>query len=444
MKKKGLLIAGAGLLFAPFAINQYYNSICPELPKEVIKDSSARALPSFARQTGFTCSTCHTIPPRLNKYGMMFKMKGYTEGNAIGSIKMDDQYSILKVNPISARVVTYPYSKKKGQDSEVIFPDEFMVVLAGRISENVGAVLEPLYEAEEGKWDIEFARIAAVKNFGTTLVGLVGGWTSPTGTDPFISLDYHGRRLTRQKAVPHAAITNTGLQDIYGFNNRGLSAYAYIANTLYANVGVYTGSSRLENEAIGVEEDPINKKGEDPLDFYGRLALTPPVGIADINIGGFIYAGTDELQKPDGTPLTVGSLTFEENRSQRLGIDLGVQKYLPGNLMVELLALYISGTDRLKETGGEVKVNHGGFNLSGTVYWKNKIALSVIYGEYRFNDDNPLTDENEQDLTRKDLTLHTSFMVRPNVRLGAEYTRTSYSKTKEETDITSLLVDFSF
>ena len=40
----------------------------------------AHALPSFARQTGQPCSTCHTDFPGLTPYGRLFKIKGYTTG----------------------------------------------------------------------------------------------------------------------------------------------------------------------------------------------------------------------------------------------------------------------------------------------------------------------------------------------------------------------------
>ena len=40
----------------------------------------ALALPSFARQTGQPCSTCHTDFPGLTPYGRLFKIKGYTTG----------------------------------------------------------------------------------------------------------------------------------------------------------------------------------------------------------------------------------------------------------------------------------------------------------------------------------------------------------------------------
>ena len=39
---------------------------------------NARAVPSFARQTGLPCSSCHTNPPELTPLGRTFKLNGYT------------------------------------------------------------------------------------------------------------------------------------------------------------------------------------------------------------------------------------------------------------------------------------------------------------------------------------------------------------------------------
>ena len=38
----------------------------------------ARALPSFARQTGQQCAACHNGFPELTPYGRLFKLNGYT------------------------------------------------------------------------------------------------------------------------------------------------------------------------------------------------------------------------------------------------------------------------------------------------------------------------------------------------------------------------------
>jgi hypothetical protein len=44
---------------------------------------SASAIPSFARQTGQPCSTCHTAFPQLTPYGRAFKLGGYQAGGGL-------------------------------------------------------------------------------------------------------------------------------------------------------------------------------------------------------------------------------------------------------------------------------------------------------------------------------------------------------------------------
>ena len=44
---------------------------------------SAQALPSFARQTGQPCGTCHTDFPALTPFGRRFKLLGYTTGGGL-------------------------------------------------------------------------------------------------------------------------------------------------------------------------------------------------------------------------------------------------------------------------------------------------------------------------------------------------------------------------
>src|SRR3954452_4726031 len=40
--------------------------------------TAAHAVPSFARQTGFECTTCHLSWPELTSVGRQFKLGGYT------------------------------------------------------------------------------------------------------------------------------------------------------------------------------------------------------------------------------------------------------------------------------------------------------------------------------------------------------------------------------
>ncbi len=44
------------------------------------QSETADAVPSFARQTGYYCATCHTAIPELTPFGRQFKLNGYTQG----------------------------------------------------------------------------------------------------------------------------------------------------------------------------------------------------------------------------------------------------------------------------------------------------------------------------------------------------------------------------
>jgi hypothetical protein len=62
--QRGLAVA------AVFVVASFLSGLSP----------SAQALPSFARQTGQPCGTCHTDFPALTPYGRRFKLLGYTTG----------------------------------------------------------------------------------------------------------------------------------------------------------------------------------------------------------------------------------------------------------------------------------------------------------------------------------------------------------------------------
>src|ERR1700692_2616630 len=44
----------------------------------VLSVPSARAVPSYSRQTGLPCASCHYAPPELTPFGRTFKLEGYT------------------------------------------------------------------------------------------------------------------------------------------------------------------------------------------------------------------------------------------------------------------------------------------------------------------------------------------------------------------------------
>src|SRR5208337_4213908 len=66
----------------------------------LIRPPTASAVPSFARQTGQPCATCHTAFPELTPFGRQFKLMGYTSGGTRcgdGSAKSDETQVPLSV-----------------------------------------------------------------------------------------------------------------------------------------------------------------------------------------------------------------------------------------------------------------------------------------------------------------------------------------------------------
>ena len=78
----------------------------------------ASAVPSFARQTGQPCATCHNGAfPQLTAYGRQFKLNGYTAGGtncrdseAEAAAERQRQIQI----PVSGMVVGHLHAHSKG------------------------------------------------------------------------------------------------------------------------------------------------------------------------------------------------------------------------------------------------------------------------------------------------------------------------------------------
>ena len=123
----------------------------------------AFAIPSFARQTGMACSTCHTVIPSLTVFGRQFKLRGYTLGG-----NLDDKSFPYNL-PLAIGVQIANTSIKdpdKGADAAEDFPradktivQQVAVYYGGRIAGNVGAMLQYNWDGIERKWGAEMGDI---------------------------------------------------------------------------------------------------------------------------------------------------------------------------------------------------------------------------------------------------------------------------------------------
>src|SRR5690348_2593090 len=73
--------------------------------------TQANALPSYARQTGQPCGTCHTDFAGLTPYGRLFKIQGYTTGGGpYRTTLFPGSDSGKYIPPLLAKTLTSPDS----------------------------------------------------------------------------------------------------------------------------------------------------------------------------------------------------------------------------------------------------------------------------------------------------------------------------------------------
>jgi len=257
-----MLIAGTGGLFA---------------------SGSAYAVPSFARQTGMTCSSCHTIFPKLTAFGRMFKLDGYTM-TGVPQIQQDDSKAApgMKINapaPVSAMVqvglthVNNPDANT--ENNNVTFPTALSLYYAGEISPHMGTFLQVTMDGAKSSFgfdmaDIRYANSTSTKGgtsitYGLTLDNMTGMedvWnTTPSWTYPFLAgSPDHG--------------DSPAVNSLMG---GGLGAYALVDNQWYGYLSIYNPMSNQKTMYDGTMYMG-NPHAENP---YWRLAWQGDIGSSD-------------------------------------------------------------------------------------------------------------------------------------------------------------------
>ena len=267
--------------------------------------SSAWALPSFARQTGWSCAACHTSYPQLTPMGRMFKLLGFTTtnlqrqqklqakfGNSVGVLlSRVSQFSIFlqasATNVAGGQAVFGGTNAGASPNNNVQFPQQVSLFYAGEVTPHIGSFLHLTYSgggSGTGGGGFSFDDSSIVWThpwkFGTNnlLVTGVDVNNTPTAMDlwnttpdwqaPFFLSDYSSWNHVPQPFIVNsagAAYPLAGLgayaADIFGPNK---------ANWLYADADVYTN-------AQGTQNNPVNGfSGAFPNGPTGRLSGAAP------------------------------------------------------------------------------------------------------------------------------------------------------------------------
>ena len=281
--------------------------------------ANAWAVPSFSRQTGWSCATCHTSYPQLTPMGRIFKLMGYTTTNLQPQQKVEakvgnvvhlllpriSQFSIFvqasdthvaggqQLLGVNARTAVNKKGKPIGAvggNNNLEVPQQVSLFYAGEVTPHVGDFLHITYNGQDGTFafdDSSIVRAQAWKlGLHNTLITGVDVNNTPSATDlwntspdwqaPFFTSNY-----TAEGEVPTTFI---GSSPGAAFPLIGLGAYAADivgpnrANWFYAEADAYDNSEGIGTAPNlgGFFENGSSSAGGSLTDAFGQLAGTAP------------------------------------------------------------------------------------------------------------------------------------------------------------------------
>jgi hypothetical protein len=272
------------------------------LSAAVVTSEPAQSLPSYARQTGQPCGTCHTDFPALTPFGRRFKLLGYTTGGGKfrttpwlgaedfraaadrlrGLVRASDpgqeEADKVWVPPVSMMAIagythtqaplTPPSAPYSTNENWVLSPVSGF--WGGAVTDHIGAFAQVTYNApgpggfsdpfgHTWTWDNTDVRYADETMIGNVSViyGITANnnptvqdlWnTTPAWTFPYVASTIAGSPGT------HTLIDGTMAAHV-----GGVGAYTYINDMLYLEATAYKTLDFKQQNAVGT--DPFGAPG---------------------------------------------------------------------------------------------------------------------------------------------------------------------------------------
>ena len=326
---------------------------------------AAHAVPSYARQTGMACSTCHTIFPELTPFGREFKLNGYVLDNMkqIKGITFErsETMSLNTIPPLSLMAqISYtrtsqalPDSASTGalaRDGEASFPQQVSFFYAGKIADGLGSFVQLTYSGPGDHFGLDNTDIRYAHHLSLDTAAdreLIVGLTlnnNPTVQDPWNSTPAWGFPFSGSATAP-TPMTSTKLDSgagAIGQNSAGLGAYLWYDHSFYAELSLYTGAHVGGSHPLDSTAAPLTH-GIAP---YWRLAYETRWDQSSLEVGTFgihagihpsgVVPGSVTAANPTGVPLP---LTGPTDKYSDYGLDAQYQ-YISDDHLFSVFATY--------------------------------------------------------------------------------------------------------
>ena len=332
---------------------------------------TAHALPSFARQTGEDCASCHVggFGPQLTPHGSRFKLSGYTDTDGKGGKVPVSAMAVGSWTQISKDLSEDAGPHNGPNDNASL--DEAAAFLAGRLSDNIGSFTQVTYSGVDrnvalDNMDVRYA-LPLTLGGKDSLIGVTVN-NNPTVTDPFSTLPAWRFPYAASELAPGGAAAPL-IVDGLGQQVMGASIYAFWNDMLYAEAGGYRSLSHQSLRALGESDDLGRTPG---LTSYWRLAYLNDRRRQNFSAGVF---GLNSRVQPD-------RIEGPENKYNDVGVDASYQFLGTREHIASIYSSYIHEDQKLNASyaNGDA-ADHTGqlteFLLNASYYYDQTWGLTV-------------------------------------------------------------------
>lgn len=335
----------------------------------------ARAVPSFAVQTGQPCQACHVggFGPQLTPFGRQFKLGGYT--------MRTNSFNV----PISAMAVASYIQTQKDQSAppaqdfrsnDNLALDQISLFIAGGLGSHLGAFVQTTYDGVAKAWhwdniDVRATTTATIRGQNVVLGASVNN--SPGTQDAWNTLPAWGYPYTTSSLAPGPS-TSPLLNASLAQTTIGATAYAWINSEYFIEFGAYGSPGATSLTRLGV--DPTSPGSIHGLAPYGRIALQKTVGGGNLEVGAFgmrteIYPGLDHS-------------TGFTDRYTDLGLDASYQIALKNTDVITVDGRFLNEQQSLAATCAILTAPDPGcasnrlqdVRADASYYWRNMIGAT--------------------------------------------------------------------
>lgn len=304
------------------------------LPLTMLLPGAARAVPSFAEQTGQPCAACHVgaFGPQLTKFGRDFKLNGYTSGDG-------KKHGL----PFAATVqtsFTHTNNAQPGPAAPHFAPndnpalDQLSLYYAGRIAAGFGGFVQLTYDGIARQLHIDNADIRYARDTEWFAEDAVYGFTannSPSVSDLWNSTPVWGFPYNKSPLAPQpvaSALIDGGL----GQRVFGAGAYMMWNDLIYAEADLYRGLGYDVLNATGIVPVSGTDKTEGVIPYW-RLALQREIGRSYVQFGTY---GLDARISPGGQDVPGHTDEFTD-----LALDANYQfTFEPRNVVSDMISAH--------------------------------------------------------------------------------------------------------